>query len=224
MCGRFSVVISIDKLIERFEADATDNWNSIFPRYNAAPGQDLPVLTNEDPKQVNLYRWGLIPFWAKDKNVGYKMINARSETLLEKGTFKNALKSKRCLVLADSFYEWKKGEKNKVPHRIHLEDFEPFAMAGLWDTWRDENKNVIRSFTIITTQANKLISGIHDRMPVILKRENEKEWLDTSIPIKKAVDMLQPYPENKMRTYTISTLVNSPKNDVKEIIDECDWQ
>src|SRR5262245_15903963 len=180
MCGRYTIATPPDQLAERF--DATLPAEMLQPRYNAAPTQLLPVLLNEDDpeRHIQVLRWGLIPHWAKSANVDYRMINARAESLEEKPTFRTALQKRRCLVLADSFYEWQKTpDGKKIPMRIMLKSDEPFAFAGLWESWKDrESGESIRSFTIITTEANELVTPIHNRMPVILPRENENAWID----------------------------------------------
>lgn len=219
MCGRFSVVTPIEDLIKRFEAQVSSDFDgNIFPRFNAAPGQKLPVITNEKPDTIVQYKWGLIPFWSKDPAIGFKMINARSETIREKSSFKTPFKKRRCLVLADSFFEWKKTGKDKTPYRIMLKNDEPFAMAGLWENWKNEKGEDVRTFTILTTSPNKLCEEVHNRMPCILDKKEEKLWIDLQIPEEAAIDMLKSYPEKKMKMYPVSTLVNSPKNNMPEII------
>jgi putative SOS response-associated peptidase YedK len=216
MCGRYSIKTDEDQLCLRFKAGSSKE--SLKPRYNSAPSQNLPVIPNESPKKIALYRWGLIPHWAKDEKIGYKMINARAETLLEKSTFKLSLKKQRCLVLADGFYEWKKEGSFKTPYRILLKSEEPFAFAGLWASWYDSKGKETRSFTIITIEPNSLISKIHNRMPAILLPENEEIWLDPDVSEEKALKLLKPYPAKLMQAYPVSKLVNSPKNDIPEIL------
>jgi putative SOS response-associated peptidase YedK len=166
-----------------------------------------------------MMHWGLVPSWAKDASIGNKMINARAETLTEKRTFKALLGRKRCLVLADGFYEWQKRERGKLPMRFVLKDREPFAFAGLWDRWRRPDGNELQSFTIITTGANDLLRPVHDRMPVILDREGEGEWLNMDLKdTTKLIPLLKPYPSGDMEAYCVSKLVNSPTNDRPECI------
>ncbi len=204
--------------MKRFHVKSIDG--DMLQCYNAAPSQNLPVITNAAPERIVHYRWGLIPFWAKDAKVGYKMINARRETLTEKETFRYALNKRRCLVLADSYYEWKKTDKIKIPYRILMKNGEPFAFAGLWETWTDNQDNETRSFTIITTDPNELSAKIHNRMPCILRKEDEQRWLNTSLPTEKVVGLLKEYPAGEMKAYEVSTLVNSPNNNVPEVIKE----
>jgi len=160
----------------------------------------------------------LIPFWAKDKSIGNKMINAKAETIMEKASFKNPFKRKRCLVLSDGFYEWKRiSPKEKIPYRIHMEDESLFAMAGIWDTWKNEEGEPVNSFAIITTSPNELMENIHNRMPVIFDRKDEKAWLnETDTDFLQS--LLKPFPAKKMTAYSISKLVNYPKNDSVEIL------
>jgi putative SOS response-associated peptidase YedK len=193
------------------------------PRYNSAPSQDLAVISNLNPGELSFYRWGLIPSWAKDKSIGNKLINARAETILEKPSFKNSLKHKRCLVLSDGFYEWKSiAKKEKIPSRITLQNNRLFAMAGIWDSWKDETGAMINSFAIITTTPNKLMENIHNRMPVILEQKDEKQWLnenDTTV----LFSLLKPYPELEMTAYPVSKLVNSPSNDSPDVMNPVEY-
>jgi putative SOS response-associated peptidase YedK len=216
MCGRFSIFTPIQELKQRFNADYPDE--PVFPRYNAAPGQNMIVIPMDDPHKMHLFKWGLIPHWAKDEKIGYKMINARAESLKERPAFRGSLHKGRCLVLADGFYEWGHVAGKKIPYRIELTNRKPFAMAGLCSQWKDGMGKEIDSFTIITTQANKIVEAVHNRMPVILNSETEREWLDPLIDSKDTDQFLMPYSGNDMEMYPISTLVNSPKNDVAEIL------
>jgi putative SOS response-associated peptidase YedK len=216
MCGRFSIFTPIQELKQRFDADPPDE--PVFPRYNAAPGQKMIVIPMGNPKKMHFFKWGLIPYWAKDERIGYKMINARAESLKEKPAFRGPLQKNRCLILADGFYEWRVEAGKKIPYRIELEDRKLFAMAGLSSRWKNEKGQEINSFTIITTEANKIIGTIHDRMPVILTSGKERDWLDPLIGPKEADQVLLPYSESDMEIYPISTLINSPRNDTVEIL------
>jgi putative SOS response-associated peptidase YedK len=213
MCGRYSFAV-VDELIEqRFGIRVR---TAIYKaRYNCAPGQPLAVIPNNNPHELCMFHWGLIPFWAKEKSVGYKLINAKSETITEKPSYKNAFRSRRCLVPADSFFEWKK-DAEKTPYRILMKNEEAFAMAGIWDQWTSPEGENIHSFSILTTSSNELMSGIHDRMPVILNKADEQHWL-SPLSDDELLSFLKPYPSEKMKTYKISKLVNSPKNDTVEI-------
>ncbi len=216
MCGRFSFS-PLAKIIEdRF--DVKVDGSQYTPRFNSAPSQKLAVISNDNPDELSFYKWGLIPFWAKDKSIGNKMINAKAETIMEKASFKNPFKRKRCLVLSDGFYEWKKiNPKEKIPYCIKMEDDSLFAMAGIWDTWKNEAGEMINSFAIITTSPNELMGNIHARMPVILSKNDEKKWLN-EMDTDFLQSLLKPFPANEMTAYSISRLVNYPKNDSPEIL------
>jgi putative SOS response-associated peptidase YedK len=190
----------------------------LAPRYNAAPTQSLPVILNEEPHAIQLLRWGLVPFWAKDPSIGNRMINARTETLAEKPSFRNALHKRRCLVLADGFYEWQQTAHGKVPMRITLESGEPFAFAGLWETWRSPEGATLRTFTIVTTEPNALLAPIHNRMPALLLPEHEQLWLDDHGHQEAWLDTLRPYPAERMVAYPVSPRVNSPANDDVSVV------
>ncbi len=215
MCGRFSFAAMDEMIKERFGVRVR---TAIYKaRYNCSPTQDLAVISNENPCELEFFRWGLIPCWSKEPAIGNRMINARSETVTEKPSFSNAFRKRRCLVPADSFYEWKKNGK-KVPYRILMKDESLFAMAGLWDQWVTPEGDILRTFTILTTVPNSLLAGIHDRMPVILSPEDEKRWL-APLPEGDLLLMLQPFPEERMKAYPIPDLVNSARNEGKEL-----WQ
>jgi putative SOS response-associated peptidase YedK len=185
-------------------------------RYNCAPTQDLLVITNRERPDFEFFRWGLIPFWAKDKSIGSKMINARAETIEEKPSFRNIFRRQRCLVPATGFFEWRR-DKVKTPFNIRLKGGVPFTFAGLWDQWGSADGETICSFTIITTSANELVSQIHDRMPVILHPADENRWLSPGQdPVLK--DLLKPFPEDMMEMFPVSPLVNSPYHDVPEVL------
>ena len=216
MCGRFSIFTQIQELKQRFDADLPDE--PVFPRYNAAPGQKMIVIPMDDPHKMHFYQWGLIPHWARDAKIGYNLINARAESLQEKPAFRGSLHKGRCLVLADGFYEWSAATGKKIPYRIELKDRKPFAMAGLSSRWKDEQGKEIDTFTIVTTAANEMVGAIHDRMPVILNQDWERSWLDPLLDPKETNQYLLPYAGSDMEMYPISTLVNSPKNDMAEIV------
>lgn len=216
MCGRFSFS-PLAKIIEdRFDVKVDSNYK---PRYNIAPSQQVAVISNANPGQLSYYRWGLIPFWAKDKKIGNNMINAKAETVIEKPSFKNSFKRKRCLIPVDGFYEWKKiDDKLKVPYRIMMQDESLFSLAGLWDTWKDENGELLHSFTILTTTPNELMAEIHSRMPVILQRKHEKLWLEEN-DTEMLESLLVPFDADIMTAYTISKLVNAPVNDSPKVFE-----
>ena len=215
MCGRYSFILEDEMIKERFGVTVR---SAIYKaRYNCAPTQKLAVISNENPGELSLFRWGLIPFWEKDISIGNKLINAKSETILEKPSFKNSFKSKRCLVLSDGFFEWKKGIV-KTPFRIIRRDRSAFAMAGIWDKWTNPEGEEIRSFAILTTISNSLMQKIHDRMPVILDRETEKKWIENS-PHEALIELMKPCAASSLLAYPISTLVNSPRYDSPEILE-----
>ena len=218
MCGRFTISKKIGDLAERFNVEVEEAIYS--PVFNAAPGQNLPVIISGEQNKLLFFRWGLVPFWAKNSSEGYKMINARGEGIMEKSSFKKLMERKRCLVPADGFYEWKKNGKNKTPFRFCLNDNSLFAFAGLWDSWKDNNNTLLHSFTIITTAANELILPVHDRMPVILSQETEHLWLSENAEINTFLPLLQPFPAHLMKGYPVSELVGNPRNNFPELIEE----
>lgn len=228
MCGRYSIFLDAGEVAERFDVAVPDD---LQPHYNAAPGQSLPVVTTHDPDKVTHQRWGLIPSWADDGFDG--LINARSETAAEKPSFRDAYRRRRCLVLADGYYEWQRGEDGKRPYRITLPGGEPFAMAGLWERWRpataqsalsefggdgDETAPPaeVETFTVLTTAANEFQSDYHDRMPVILAPEEEREWLASP-----SADLLDPY-DGELRADAVSSRVNDPTNDSPDLVEPVD--
>ncbi|MGE8080876.1 SOS response-associated peptidase [Peribacillus loiseleuriae] len=221
MCGRFTLFTDIEEIISRFDIQAPFNDDYQFS-YNVAPSHSVLSIINDGSKnRLGYLRWGLIPFWAKDEKIGYQMINARAETLAEKPSFKNAYKKKRCLILADSFYEWKKTPERKIPMRIKLKDSVPFGMAGLWESWKSPESKTIYTCSVITTFPNELMSTIHDRMPVILKSEDQKVWLDPSINDPDFLQQyLKPFDSEQMEAFEVSSEVNSPKNNSANLIEQ----
>ena len=210
MCGRFARSARPDVLIREFGVKKT--LIDLGPAYNIAPGQDIIIVNNQGEKQLVTCGWGFIPSWAKDASSGYKMINARAETVAEKPTFKEAFLKHRCLVIADGFFEWQKDEKGKMPYYIHLKSGRPFGFAGLYDTWTSPEGGSICTCTIITTDANELLAQIHDRMPVIIPKNKEDLWLDPGMQDQDILrGMLRPYPTQEMEMYPVSPKVNSPK-------------
>jgi putative SOS response-associated peptidase YedK len=221
MCGRFTLTATVDQLIDRFDIEFFLQEEEYNPSYNVAPSQSVLAVINDGARnKMGFLRWGLIPPWAKDMSIGYKMINARAETLIDKPSFRNAYKKKRCLIVADSFYEWKRlDSKTKIPMRIKLKSNELFSMAGLWENWKSPEGKSIYSCSVITTSPNELVQDIHDRMPVILNPEYEKYWLDPSITdTTKLNPLLKPLDHTLMEAYEVSPLVNSPKNNSIELI------
>lgn len=213
MCGRFSLKSTMKAIEDEFSIAHT---NIILePHYNIAPTQNIIVIVLDETKKLNTFQWGLIPAWVKDQATGNKtIINARSETILEKSSFKDGFKKRRCLILADGYYEWKKSTNEKVPMYIYLKSQRPFAFAGIWDTWKSPKGTVINSCAIITTKPNDLMASIHNRMPVILPKKDENIWLDISFQTEKyLLNLLKPYPSEEMSSHQVSKIVNSPQND-----------
>lgn len=230
MCGRYTIFTPPDDVEERFGATFE---RPPKPRYNAAPGQSLPVITNDEPETIDLLKWGLIPQWADDASIGNRLINARAETVAEKRSFRDAYEKRRCLVLADGFYEWTDTDDGKQPYRVVLDSRKPFAMAGLWERWNppqkqtglnefgegrpDSETDPIETFTIITTEPNETVEKLHDRMAVVLRRDDEERWLAGD-----GEELLRPYPAEEMDAYPVSVAVNDPSNDFPELIEEAD--
>ena len=218
MCGRYSLIADLGELAKRYEFDGDEL--ALEPAHNIAPTQDVLTVVGGETRRGGFMRWGLIPRWAKNASIGSRMINARAETVSEKPAFRDALRRRRCLVLADGFYEWQRTGAARKPMRVVMRAGEPFAFAGLWSVWRDPDGNRIPSCAIITTTANDLLRPVHDRMPVVLPREMEEFWLDRSVDDPDALgSVLTPYPDDAMKAYEVSTLVNSAANDGPEVIE-----
>lgn len=217
MCGRYTIG-DVRRLSERF--DTSNKIEDIKPSYNVAPSQTNPVIDRKSPNQVEMMKWGLIPSWAKDPKIGYKMINARAESVKDKPSFRKPFRDQRCLVPASGFYEWLKTEKEKIPHYIHLKGKELFAFAGLYEIWKDENGNEVKSYTVITTEPNEVMKKIHNRMPVILKEEDEDKWLRNDTDETVLVELLKPYPDEDMEAYPVSRDVNNPRNNSEDLINK----
>lgn len=218
MCGRFTLFTPLEEIIDRFAIE--DPFNGDYKlSYNIAPSQSvLSVINDGKRNRLGYLRWGLIPPWAKDRNIGYKMINARAETILQKASFKHAYRKRRCLIVADSFYEWKKGPDGKTPMRIKLKDDSPFGMAGVWEAWTSPEGEKIYSCSVITTRPNELMVDIHDRMPVILSPEDEERWLDPHQDPALLQSCFQPFEAGKMEAFEVTADVNSPKNNSPHLI------
>ncbi|SDH76240.1 SOS response-associated peptidase [Alteribacillus bidgolensis] len=219
MCGRYTLVVNLHKIQNHFQVNHAA-IKEYEPNYNIAPSQNILAIVNDgQSNRLGPLKWGLIPFWAKNKKIGYKMINARKETLHEKSSFKHALKKRRCIIPADGFYEWKTENGKKQPYRIYLKNEEVFGFAGLWEKWKNKNGGNVFSCTIITAKANDFMRDIHERMPVILTKNNEKEWLnpDKQDPFD-AAQLLTPVDSSFMATYKVSAEVNNPKNNHEGLI------
>ena len=218
MCGRFTLHTSLKQIEQTFNIDPSDV--TVPPSYNVAPTQDvLTVVRHDGRNRLEAMRWGLIPFWAKDPKIGNRMINARADRVAESSAFKRPFQSRRCLVVADGFYEWRKVGGKKVPMYIRLKSGEPFGFAGLYDTWTAPGGEPVTSCTIITTDANELVAPIHDRMPVIIPKRQHPKWLDPeNHDVAKLVAMLEPFPARQLEAFEVSRLVNAPANNSPECI------
>jgi len=217
MCGRFTLHADHKKLADRFSAGMQDS--EVTPHFNVAPGMMMPIVVKNSPNKAILARWGLIPSWSRDPSIAYRTINARAEGISEKPVFREPFRKKRCLVPANGFFEWKRIEKEKIPYYIRLTDKDLFAFAGLYDEWLDAKGSPLTTFTIITTQPNRLMEKIHSRMPVIFSKSDEDAWLDPDEhDTEKLLALLDPYPAGEMKAYPVSKLVNSPANDTKDIL------
>lgn len=220
MCGRFNQSSPTESLARLFDAKPS---GPTTPRHNVSPSHEVAVVRVLPPdreRKLDLLRWGLIPPWSKDSSLsGGRMINARSESVTEKPSFRTPLKRQRCLVPADGFYEWKKADKRNQPYFIRLKTESPFAFAGLWEKWTGPDGKGVGTFTILTTYANEFLKDIHERMPVILHPEDYDAWLDPKIQDPTAVlPLLKPYPVEEMEAYPVGPYVNSPKNDGPDCI------
>lgn len=235
MCGRYSLFVPPEDLADRFKVDVS----AYEPRYNAAPGQSLPIITDAEAETLQTLEWGFVPPWADARDDGGH-INARGETLAETPSFRDAfeqevdgdLRAGRCLVPADGFYEWVETDGGKQPYRVALADDEPFAMAGLWAQWKppttqtgldsfaggttNEEADVVETFTVVTTEPNDLVADLHHRMAVILGEGDERRWLHGSTA--DAAELLTPSPAEGMCTYPVSTAVNDPSNDSPAVV------
>ncbi len=247
MCGRYTLFVPPEVLKQRFKSSIDErNVPKLHPRYNIAPTQEVPIITAHRPREISFARWGLIPSWSKDESIGTKLINARSETLLEKPSFRTSFRKRRCLVIANGFYEWRTlsseeaaaaGLANKrkratttvkQPMFVSLQSGEPFALAGLWDEWRNPAalasptslvEPPLRTCTIITTEPNSLIATMHHRMAVILVPEEEDLWLDETVPEQELLRLLKPYPSEAMVARPASLGVNSVATDDASLLD-----
>lgn len=227
MCGRFTLKQSAAAIAQAFDVPSVPD---LAPQYNIAPTQMVTTVLidpQSNQRQVQQLRWGLIPSWAKDPAIGAKLINARSETVTEKPSFRSAFKRRRCLVVADGFYEWQRQQGKKQPFYFHLQDGKPFGFAGLWEKWRylrqpeagTPSEEEITSCTILTTTANELLQPIHDRMPVIVAPDDYNLWLDPQLQTPQPLQhILLPYPAQAMTAYPVSTLVNNSQHNTRECV------
>ena len=228
MCGRFARRSTQQVLADWFGVELEDMpW--FAPSYNAAPQSVQPVVRlsrDSGNREFALMRWGLVPFWAKDAKFGYSTINARAEEAAAKPAYREALKKRRCLAPADAFYEWqrgdndKKGKKTKRPFAIALKSGEPYALAGLWEHWQPKEGAALETFTILTTDPNALMEPIHNRMPVILEPRDYSRWLDPGDPARPPVDLLRPFPAEKMVAWPVSDRVGNVRNNDPQLLEQ----
>ncbi len=218
MCGRKTLTRDMQSIIEELAIEEWEDPENYLPSYNIAPTQTSPVLVYAKRRKVSPMRWGLIPFWAKDKSIGSKLINARAETINQKPSYQNLVPRRRCLVIADGYYEWKQEGSAKQPYYIHDPEGKLLLFAGLWNAWQDPAGATIYSYTIITTTASKSISSLHHRMPVIIAHNAINIWIQTdkysSFESLKLINS-DPAP---LEAYPVSTAVNFPKNNSAELI------
>ena len=223
MCGRYAFFSPAEAVKRVF---ALDDVPALEPRYNVAPTQDVPTVRagEEGARAFALLHWGLVPKWAKEKAIGNRMINARAETLAEKPSFRDAFRKRRCLVLADGWYEWQVAPGGKQPWFIRMKDARPFAFAGLWERWRDPASGMpLESCTIVTTDAAESIRKIHERMPVVLADADQDRWLDTAFSdTDKLSELLRPFDPKLLEAWKVGREVNAPKNQGPELIAEAD--
>ncbi len=216
MCGRFTLTADINAVAKAFGVAPSLQTAS---RYNVAPTQEVVSILQDETKHLDFLRWGLIPSWAKEESIGAKMINARAETLAEKPSFKRLLQGRRCLIVADGFYEWKQEQGGKTPMYFTLPNHDLFAFAGLWDVWKRPDGQHLHTCTIITTTPNELVAPIHNRMPVILPKDVQEEWLDPEQHDTHVLQqLLKSYTASEMFVHPVSKKVNSPQYDSADLI------
>lgn len=217
MCGRYSITTPLESVRRLFGAEG--EVPAFGPRYNATPRSAMPVVRLEDGvRRIVLLRWGLVPAWAKDSAIGDKLINARAETVAEKPSFKAAFRARRCLAIADGFYEWRRDGRVSQPFRIAMRNGSPFAVAALWERWAAPGHAALESFALLTTEANAVLAPIHHRMPVILEAGQQAAWLDPGSDSKNLRALLQPHRPEPMHAYPIGRDVNNPRHDRAEIL------
>lgn len=206
MCGRFTLHHSTEDIAERFAVEQV--LMDLVPRYNIAPSQPVSAIVQRESRTLELFKWGLVPSWAQDPAVGNRMINARSESAVEKPAFRDAFRRHRCLIPASGYYEWKRVREHSLPHYIHRVDEEPFVMAGLWEEWNAPGGAVLRTCTVLTTEPNPFAAAIHNRMPAILTGDTCARWLDPGLDPKALQDLLRPYPHDDLTAREVGIQVN----------------
>lgn len=215
MCGRYSIVITEEQLRKQFSSQLQLPTEGLAKNYNVAPTQSGLVITDRNPAQLELFRWGLVPFWAKDMKIGARMINARSEGIEDKPSFRKPIREQRCLVLADSFYEWQRHDGGKTPHRIMPADGSLLVMAGIWEQWRpkDGDEDPVFTYSIITGAPNAEMTPVHDRMPMLLTNETtQSQWLDRKLPLPGVLDLLRTPPDGTLEYYPVPAAVGNVRN------------
>lgn len=213
MCGRYALKTSVPEIARILGAETNAEF---APSYNVAPSRHVPVCraSAEGRRELSLLRWGLVPHWAKELSDRYRMINARAETVADKPAFRGPFRSRRCLVPADGYFEWKAGPERKQPYFIHRNDDSPVFLAGLWDRWEKGQDGSLDSFAIVTTSASERLSSVHDRMPVILDPDDHEAWLNPELKNPKdLLSLLKPNPGKELLLTPVSTFVNNPRND-----------
>ncbi|MBT9130962.1 MAG: putative SOS response-associated peptidase YedK [candidate division WS2 bacterium] len=219
MCGRF-IFIEPEDIYERFDIVERPSL-PLQPNYNVAPSQTFPVIVKENPPKIIFMKWGLIPHWSKDSADFKGLINARGETILQKPSFKDSFRNRRCIIPTNGFYEWKKGEGKKTPYFIHLKGKKLFGFAGIYDRLQEKSGQILNTFSIITTEPTELISSIHNRMPVILSPDDESRWLDcTQTDTADLLSLLKPYKAEEMDFYQVSLMVNNPRYNSPDLIEK----
>jgi putative SOS response-associated peptidase YedK len=215
MCGRFALKAPVAELAARFSLDEAVD---LAPRYNIAPGTDIPAIRHSpDGKRVmHLLRWGLVPHWAKDPSMGAKLSNARGETIAEKPSFRDAFKRRRCLVPADGFYEWKAEGRLKQPYYFSMKSGEPFALGGVWESWRAPDGSILRTCCLITTGPNEIMLPVHDRMPVIVSPDDHEAWLTAES--RDALELIRPFPNDEMQSWAVGKRVSKSSEEGSELI------
>lgn len=225
MCGRSSLSVNEEALEKRFGAtfysEDLERYNPL-PSFNIAPTHYHPLLTGEDALHFQYMRWGLVPFWAKDMSIASKMINARVETVQSKPAFRQALEKRRCIVPFDGYYEWMKEGKKRIPYRIVLHDKSIFTIAGMYETWKMPNGELLYSFTLITQPAADSIAHIHDRMPAMLPKDQESMWLEKDMSTEDLLKLIQPLPDDQLAYYPVSDKVNKVSENSPELIEQID--
>jgi putative SOS response-associated peptidase YedK len=222
MCGRYTLHKKVDEIAKRYNLATVPE--DISENYNVAPGQFMPIITEDEggKRHLELMKWGLVPFWAKDPKIGYKLINARDDTIFDKPIWRSVILKKRALIPADGFYEWKRPNDpkgRKQPFYIHPKQVDLFSFAGVWETWKDVEGLEWKTYSIITTQPNKEMASVHNRMPVILHPEDESSWLEPSRVTRDSVEpLLRPYEDNGLDVYKVSEDVNTPRNNDEHLI------